>query len=83
MARRVHRHARRLIEGVVSLRTASHRSKARAWTIFFAIVSIVAGIVLLFSPLLGAVTLFILIGLLLIVLGIFQIVRAIQFGKAV
>ncbi len=59
------------------------RLEARAWTIFFAIVSILAGIVLLFSPLLGAVTLFLLIGISLVILGIFQIVRAIQFGKAV
>ena len=71
-----------IIEGVVSLTTVGHGSKARAWTIFFAIVSIVAGVVLLFSPLLGAVTLFLLIGVSLVVLGIFQIVRAIQFGKA-
>ncbi|WAC69005.1 HdeD family acid-resistance protein [Microbacterium sp. SL75] len=72
-----------IIEGVVSLTTAGHASKARAWTVFFAIVSIVAGIVLLFSPLLGAVTLFLLIGISLVILGAFQIVRAIQFGKAV
>ncbi len=72
-----------IVEGVVSLTTAGHASKARAWTIFFAIVSIIAGVVLLFSPLLGAVTLFLLIGISLIVLGIFQIVRAIQFGRAV
>ncbi|MDQ1136695.1 uncharacterized membrane protein HdeD (DUF308 family) [Microbacterium sp. SORGH_AS 1204] len=72
-----------IIEGVVSLTTLGHGSKARAWTMFFAIVSIVAGVVLLFSPLLGAVTLFLLIGVSLVVLGIFQIVRAIQFGKAV
>ena len=72
-----------IVEGVVSLTTAGHASRARAWTIFFAIVSIVAGVVLLFSPLLGAVTLFLLIGISLIVLGIFQIVRAIQFGRAV
>ncbi len=71
-----------IIEGVVALTTVGHGSKARAWTIFFAIVSIVAGVVLLFSPLLGAVTLFVLIGFSLIVLGIFQIVRAVQFGKA-
>ena len=71
-----------IIEGVVSLTTVGHGSKARAWTIFFAVVSIVAGVVLLFSPLLGAVTLFLLIGVSLVVLGIFQIVRAIQFGKA-
>jgi uncharacterized membrane protein HdeD (DUF308 family) len=69
-----------IIEGVVSLTTLSHGS-GRGWTIFFAIISILAGIVLLFSPLLGAVTLFILIGASLLVLGVFQIIRAIQFGK--
>ena len=42
-----------IIEGVVSLTTVGHNSKARAWTIFFAIISILAGVVLLFSPLLG------------------------------
>jgi uncharacterized membrane protein HdeD (DUF308 family) len=71
-----------IVEGVVSLTTVGHGSKARAWTIFFAIISILAGVVLLFSPLLGAVTLFLLIGISLVVLGVFQIVRAIQFGKA-
>lgn len=71
-----------IVEGVVSLTTVNHGSKARAWTIFFAIVSIIAGVVLLFSPLLGAVTLFLLIGISLVILGVFQIVRAIQFGKA-
>ncbi|WZH36554.1 MAG: DUF308 domain-containing protein [Microbacterium enclense] len=71
-----------IIEGVVSLTTVGHNSKARAWTIFFAIISILAGVVLLFSPLLGAVTLLLLIGVSLVILGVFQIVRAIQFGKA-
>jgi uncharacterized membrane protein HdeD (DUF308 family) len=70
----------RIIEGVVSLTTLNHGS-GRGWTIFFAIISILAGVVLLFSPLLGAVTLFILIGASLLVLGVFQIIRAIQFGK--
>lgn len=71
-----------IVEGVVSLTTLSHGS-GRGWTIFFAIISILAGVVLLFSPLLGAVTLFLLIGISLIVLGVFQIVRAIRFGKEV
>lgn len=71
-----------IVEGVVSLTTVGHGSKARAWTIFFAVISILAGVVLLFSPLLGAVTLFLLIGISLVILGVFQIVRAIQFGKA-
>ncbi|WP_396646005.1 HdeD family acid-resistance protein, partial [Microbacterium sp.] len=67
-----------IIEGVVSLTTLGDGS-SKAWTIFFAIISILAGVVLLFSPLLGAVTLFILIGASLVVLGVFQIVRAIRF----
>ncbi|CAH0240275.1 HdeD family acid-resistance protein [Microbacterium sp. Bi128] len=71
-----------IIEGIVSLTTVGDGS-SKAWTIFFAIISILAGIVLLFSPLLGAVTLFLLIGISLIVLGVFQIVRAIRFGKEV
>ncbi len=71
-----------IIEGVVSLTTASHDSKARGWTIFFAIVSILAGIFVLIAPLFAGLTLFLLIGISLVVLGVFQIVRAIQFGKA-
>ncbi|MDQ1122310.1 HdeD family acid-resistance protein [Microbacterium trichothecenolyticum] len=71
-----------IIEGVVSLTTVNHNSKARAWTIFFAIISILAGIVLLVSPLIAGLTLFILIGVSLVIIGVFQIVRAIQFGKA-
>ncbi len=71
-----------IIEGVVALTTVGHGSKARAWTIFSRDREHRRGVVLLFSPLLGAVTLFVLIGFSLIVLGIFQIVRAVQFGKA-
>jgi uncharacterized membrane protein HdeD (DUF308 family) len=54
---------------------------SRGWAIFFAIVSILAGIVLLFSPLWGFVLLFILVGISLIVLGIIQIIRAFTFGR--
>ncbi|MEX0151526.1 HdeD family acid-resistance protein [Microbacterium sp. LMI1-1-1.1] len=71
-----------IIEGVVSLTTVSDTS-SRAWTVFFAVVSIIAGVILLFAPLLGVVTLFLLIGFSLVVLGLFQIVRAIRFGRAV
>jgi uncharacterized membrane protein HdeD (DUF308 family) len=71
-----------IIEGVVSLTTLG-TARARGWTIFFAIVSIVAGVVLLFAPGLGAVTLWILLGISLIVLGVFQIVRAFTFGRGV
>lgn len=69
-----------IIEGIVSLSTLGDAS-SKGWTIFFAIVSIIAGVVLLFSPLWGAVVLWWLLGISLIVLGIIQIVRAFRFGK--
>lgn len=71
-----------IIEGVVSLTTLG-TAGSRGWTIFFAIVSIVAGVFLLFAPGLGAATLWLLIGIALLVLGVFQIVRAFTFGKGV
>lgn len=69
-----------IVEGVVAL-VQSGDAPSRGWAIFFGILSIVAGIVLLFSPLWGAVVLFIIAGIGLIVLGIIQIVRAFTFGR--
>ncbi|WES65511.1 DUF308 domain-containing protein [Microbacter sp. GSS18] len=71
-----------IIEGVVALSTLGDVS-SKGWTIFFAILSIIAGIVLLFSPIWGAVVLWWLLGISLVVLGIIQIVRAFTFGKNV
>jgi uncharacterized membrane protein HdeD (DUF308 family) len=69
-----------IVEGIVSLSTLGDAA-SKGWTIFFAIVSIIAGIVLLFSPLWGAVVLWWLLGISLIVLGIIQVVRAFTFGS--
>lgn len=71
-----------IIEGVVALAQSSD-APSRGWAIFFGILGVVAGIVLLFSPLWGAVILFIIAGIALIVLGIMQIVRAFTFGRGV
>lgn len=71
-----------IVEGAVALAQLGD-SPSRGWSIFFGILSIIAGIVLLFSPLWGIVVLFILAGISLIVLGIVQIVRAITFGRGV
>lgn len=68
-----------IVEGVVSLSTLGS-SSSKGWTFFFAALSIVAGIVLLFSPLYIAV-LWLFLGVSLVVLGILQIVRAFTFGK--
>jgi len=67
-----------IIEGIVSLSTLGDAS-SKGWTIFFAILSIVAGIVLLFSPLWGSVVLWLLLGISLVVLGIVQVIRAFTF----
>jgi len=69
-----------IVEGVVALSTLGDAA-SRGWTIFFAIISIIAGIVLLFSPIWGAAVLWWLLGIGLVVLGIIQIVRAFRFGK--
>ncbi|WP_394551876.1 HdeD family acid-resistance protein [Agromyces sp. MMS24-JH15] len=69
-----------IIEGVVAL-IQSGDARSRGWAIFFGILSLIAGIILLFSPLWGAAFLFWFGGIALIVLGIVQIVRAFTFGK--
>lgn len=69
-----------IIEGVVALSTLGGAA-SQGWTIFFAIVSIIAGIMLLLSPLWGAGVLWWLLGIALVVLGVIQVVRAFTFGK--
>ena len=67
-----------IVEGIVALSTLGDAA-SKGWSIFFAIISIIAGIVLLFSPLWGSVVLWWLLGIALIVLGIINIVRAFTF----
>jgi uncharacterized membrane protein HdeD (DUF308 family) len=67
-----------IVEGVVSLTTLGG-SSSKVWSVIFAIISIIAGIMLLFSPLWGAAVLWWLLGISLVVLGIVQIVRAFTF----
>lgn len=69
-----------IVEGIVAL-TTLRDSSSKVWTIIFAIISVIAGVVLLFSPLWGAVVLWWLLGISLIVLGIMNIVRAFALGR--
>ncbi|PFG18589.1 HdeD family acid-resistance protein [Serinibacter salmoneus] len=71
-----------LVEGVVSLVTLGDKS-SKGWTIFFAVVSIIAGLVLIITPLMSAVALWWLLAIGLMVLGVVQIVRAFSIGRAV
>lgn len=67
-----------IVEGIVAL-TTLRSAASKGWSVFFAILSIIAGLILLFSPLWGAVVLWWLLGISLVVLGIIQIVRAFTF----
>lgn len=69
-----------IIEGIVALTTLGDTA-SKGFSIFFAIISIIAGAVLCFSPVLGAATLWLLLGIAMVVLGILQIIRAFSFGK--
>ncbi|WP_137843643.1 DUF308 domain-containing protein [Microbacterium sp. 2FI] len=67
-----------IVEGIVSLSTLGDAS-SKGWTIFFAILSIIAGILVLFSPVWGVVVLWWILGISLIVLGIINVIRAFTF----
>lgn len=67
-----------IVEGVVSLTTLAD-SSSKGLTVLFAVISIIAGLYLVFAPLLGAAVLWWVLGIMMIVLGVFQIVRAFTF----
>lgn len=69
-----------VVDGVVAL-TLLGKDGSRVWTLLYALLSIIAGIVVLFSPLYAAEVLWLLFSISLIVLGVVQIVRAITLGK--
>lgn len=69
-----------IVDGVVAL-TLLHSDGSKVWTVVYAILSIVAGLLVIFSPLLAAVALWWVLGVSLVVLGIVQIVRAIMLGR--
>lgn len=64
-----------IVEGVVSL-VSLGAVGSNGFTVLYAIISILAGITLLTSPLWGAAVLWWLLGIGLIVLGIVQVIRA-------
>ena len=71
-----------IVEGIVGL-TLIGDSASKVWTIVYALIGIVAGVLVLTSPLWGAALLWLWLGASLVVLGIVQIVRAIRFGSQV
>ncbi|MCZ0708647.1 DUF308 domain-containing protein [Microbacterium paraoxydans] len=69
-----------IVDGVVALSLLGSDG-SRVWTVIYAILSIVAGIIVLFSPVIAGFALWLLLGISLVVLGIVQIIRAITLGK--
>lgn len=69
-----------IVDGVVALSLLG-QDGSRVWTLLYALLSIVAGIVVLFSPLYAAAVLCLVLGVSLVALGLVQIVRAITLGK--
>ncbi|KAD4060005.1 HdeD family acid-resistance protein [Arthrobacter yangruifuii] len=69
-----------IVEGVMAL-AESDRGGSRWFAIILGILSILAGIVVLFLPLSSLAVLVIYGGIFLVVLGIMQIVRAFAFGR--
>src|SRR5690606_29205274 len=69
-----------IVDGVVSL-TLLNQDASKAWTIIYAILSIAAGVILIFSPLVAAVALWWILGFTLVILGLIQVVRAITLGR--
>lgn len=69
-----------LFDGIVSL-TLLGSDGSRVWTLLYAVLSIIAGVYVLFNVLAAGVTLWIFLAVSLVVLGLVQIVRAITLGK--
>lgn len=69
-----------IVDGVVSLSLLKNAA-SKTWTVVYAIISIIAGIIVFFAPLYTAAVLWIIIGITLIVLGLVQIIRAITLKK--
>ncbi|PJI54536.1 hypothetical protein CTI14_14280 [Methylobacterium radiotolerans] len=69
-----------IVDGVVALSLLGSDG-SRVWTVIYAILSIIAGVIVLFSPAIAGFALWLLLGIALVVLGIVQIIRAITLGK--
>jgi uncharacterized membrane protein HdeD (DUF308 family) len=71
-----------VVQGIVAF-TLLGAAESRGWTIFFGIVSIIAGIVVILAPFWAIAFLWLVLAISLVVLGIVQIVRAFAFGRTV
>lgn len=69
-----------IIDGVVALSLLG-QDGSRVWTLLYALLSVIAGIIVLFSPMIAGLAFWLFLGISLVALGIVQIVRAITLGR--
>ena len=69
-----------ILEGVISL-SESWRTPQSGWAVAYAVLSILAGVVVLFFPLAATIWLIIFTGVMMIILGITAVIRAFTFGR--
>lgn len=69
-----------IIDGIVALSLLG-QDGSRVWTLLYALLSVIAGIIVLFSPIIAGLAFWLFLGISLVALGIVQIVRAITIGK--
>ena len=69
-----------IIEGVTAL-LESWKLPKSGWSVLYAIVSVLAGLIVLFAPLSSAMWLMLFGGIALIVMGVASVVRAFSFGR--
>lgn len=70
-----------IVDGVVALSLLG-QDGSRVWTLLYALLSIIAGVIVLLSPAVAGFALWLVFGISLTVLGVVQIVRAITIGRS-
>ncbi|OJX65773.1 MAG: hypothetical protein BGO95_04900 [Micrococcales bacterium 73-13] len=71
-----------IVEGIVAFTLLGRSTASKGWTIFYGILSVVAGIVVILAPFWAIAILWLVLGISLVVLGVIQIVRAFMFGSS-
>ena len=64
-----------LFEGVMAFSVAG-KSDNKTWTVIYGFISVIAGLTLMFSPMMGAAVLWLMLGISMVVLGAAQAIRA-------
>ncbi|MBZ5963446.1 DUF308 domain-containing protein [Leuconostoc gelidum subsp. gelidum] len=64
-----------LIEGIIQLTILSQMGTNKVWSILSAAISVIGGLSLLFSPLLGGVLVWSFFGITLLIIGIFKLIQ--------